>query len=105
MVTLTLTCRHCGSDDLIRFGYTRAGGQRLRCRACGRTHCLQPRSRAAAPARKAQILAACQERASMRGVARLFGVSRNTLASWLKKSQIAAAPAPDAGGASAGGLP
>ena len=39
-----------------------------------------------------RILAAYRERPSMRGIARVFGISRNTLAKWLKKS-------PDAAGA------
>ncbi|MES2464224.1 MAG: hypothetical protein V4671_26980 [Armatimonadota bacterium] len=39
------------------------------------------------PAFVAQVLATYQERASMRGVARLFKISRNTLAALLKKSQ------------------
>jgi transposase-like protein len=34
---------------------------------------------------KEQILAAYNERSSMRGIQRTFGVSRNTLSSWLKK--------------------
>jgi transposase-like protein len=35
--------------------------------------------------RKAEILNAYQERPSRRGIERIFGVSRQTLASWLKK--------------------
>jgi transposase-like protein len=35
---------------------------------------------------KEQILATYQERPSMRGIQRIYGVSRNTLAAWLKKS-------------------
>ncbi len=37
-------------------------------------------------ARKAEILRAYDERASLRGVSRIFGVSRHTITSWLKKS-------------------
>jgi transposase-like protein len=33
------------------------------------------------------VLAAYQERASMRGVARIFGISRNSLAELIKKSR------------------
>lgn len=45
---------------------------------------LQPK-RGYTEAQKEQILAAYNERSSMRGIQRTFGVSRNTLASWLKK--------------------
>ena len=47
---------------------------------------LNPKNRRT-EAEKEQILAAYRERPSMRGIARVFGISRNTLAKWLKKSQ------------------
>ena len=30
-------CIHCGASALVRWGSTRTGLQRLRCKACGRT--------------------------------------------------------------------
>ena len=48
-----------------------------------------PGTRRSRPARSRPT----QERASMRGVCRLFGIGRNTLSGWLKKSPpLAAAP-------------
>jgi transposase-like protein len=38
---------------------------------------------------KEMILRAYQERPSMRGIQRTFGVSRPTLASWLKRPSVA----------------
>ncbi len=35
-----------------------------------------------------EILRAYQERSSLRGLARTFGVSRNTVSDWLKKGVI-----------------
>jgi insertion element IS1 protein InsB len=45
---------------------------------------LQPK-RGYTEEQREQILAAYNERSSMRGIHRTFGVSRNTLSSWLKK--------------------
>ena len=87
MITSTLTCTHCASAAVIRYGKTRNGNPRYRCRECKRTFCLNPNVRTVSPEKKAQILAACHERCSLRGVARIFGVSRNTIADWLKKSE------------------
>ena len=42
-------------------------------------------------ARKEEILRAYEERSSLRGLARTFGVSRNTVTKWLKKSEDASA--------------
>lgn len=99
MITLTITCPHCHSEEVMRFGRTRTDKQRYRCHACSRTFCDNPAPRQTDPVRKAQILAAYEERASMRGVARVFGVSRNTLAGWLKKTHE---PAPTRDDAAAG---
>ncbi len=77
-------CQACRSEKLIRDGYAANGKQRYRCRGCGK------RSREApdmgySEEFKAQVLAAYNERSSLRGIERTFGVSRHTVTSWLKK--------------------
>lgn len=47
--------------------------------------------------RKAEILAAYHERGSMRAMTRIFGVNRNTVLAWLKKSREPAVLKKDAG--------
>ena len=85
MVTLTLTCSHCSSTDLIRFGHHN-NKQRYRCKGCGKTSRENKGSAAYDETTKAQILAAYHERGSMRAMTRIFGVSRNTVLAWLKKA-------------------
>jgi len=36
MVTITLSCPHCGSEALVRDGHAPNGKQKYRCHACGR---------------------------------------------------------------------
>ena len=103
MVTYVVHCAHCDSTNLIRFGYNRNGKQRFHCHDCDRCSTQNPGSAAHDPAFKAKVLAACQERSSMRGVCRTFGISRNTLAKWLKKSERAATTLEHTGPGSAGG--
>jgi len=87
MNTQTANCRHCTSTNTIRHGYTAKGKQRYRCRGCGRCFVEAPGSAAYYdPAGKEEILRAYHERASLRGISRIFGVSRNTVTGWLKKS-------------------
>ena len=87
----TIHCKFCGSDDVIRSGRTDSGNQRYKCRACSRTFSIVAKTpRLQDPAFVSAVLAAYQERASMRGVARIFSISRNTLAELLKKSQESA---------------
>jgi transposase-like protein len=45
----------------------------------------QPRSNAYSEEEREQILRAYAERSSLRGLARTFGVSRNTVTAWVKK--------------------
>ncbi len=64
---------------------TSNGKQRYKCRACKRSLREQPGTNRYDEATKAQILRAYQERTSLRGLTRIFGVARNTVAAWVKK--------------------
>ncbi|MBK8183269.1 MAG: IS1 family transposase [Candidatus Competibacteraceae bacterium] len=86
-----MNCYHCGSERTRKHGKTRNGKQRYQCRACGRSFREQPEAPGYTDAAKAQILRAYQERTSLRGLTRIFGVSRNTVSKWLKKSPESAA--------------
>lgn len=86
MVNISLVCCHCGSQKIVRDGKAPNGKQRLRCRQCGRRSRQSPGSAAHSEEFKAQVLRAYQERTSLRGLQRVFGVSRQTVTKWLKKS-------------------
>ena len=82
--TTVHTCRRCTSPHIVKNGRNACGHQQFKCKDCGMSAVLQPKV-AYSEERKAEILKAYQERPSMRGIQRIFGVSRQTLASWLKK--------------------
>jgi len=81
----TYTCPRCGSASLVKNGKNRYGNQQYLCKDCRKSGVLNPKNRYT-EAQKDQILAAYRERPSMRGIARMYGISRMTLANWLKKS-------------------
>jgi transposase-like protein len=85
MITETHTCTRCGSSKLTRNGKTKAGKQKFRCHACGCYGTLAP-DYGYSEERKSEILRAYHERSSLRGLERTFGVARQTVAAWLKKS-------------------
>jgi transposase-like protein len=85
-----LKCYHCGSDHLARNGLTQNGKQRYLCSACGRRSRDTPQPNGYRPEERERILRADYERSSLRGLSRTFGVSRNTVTSWLKKRRDAA---------------
>jgi IS1 family transposase len=74
---------NCGRDNLVRNGTDYKGDQKFRCHDCGADGPLDA-TRRDTPERKEEILRAYQERSSMRGLRRTFGVARKTLARWLK---------------------
>ena len=80
-----MKCYHCGSEQLKKNGRAPNGKQRYHCKMCNRASLDNPDYGYSAE-RKAEVIRAYQERSSMRGVARTFGVSRTTLSTWLKKS-------------------
>jgi transposase-like protein len=85
MVTINLKCRHCGSDNIVRNGLTRNGKQRYQCNECGRSSRDNPQHNGYSQQEREEILRAYEERSSLRGLTRTFGVARNTVSSWLKK--------------------
>lgn len=83
-----MTCRHCGSERLVRNGRTSNGKQRYICRACNRQSRESPAPNGYVAERREEILRAYQERSSLRGLERTFGVSRNTVTAWLQKKGL-----------------
>jgi len=82
--TKTHQCRHCGSENIVKNGHNSSGSQQYWCKDCDKRLVLIPK-RGYTEEQKEQIIAAYYERPSMRGIQRIYGVSPNTLASWLKK--------------------
>jgi transposase-like protein len=85
MLAIVKTGPGCGSQELVSKGHdVKNGKQKYHCKSCGKYGTLD-----AAPGyseeRKAEILKVYFERPSMRGIARTFGVARQTLAGWLKE--------------------
>ncbi len=84
MTAHVVICPDCQGENVIRFGRTTGGHPRYRCKnpPCQRCFSDAP-ERGHTEAFKEQALAAYQERASLRGIARVFKISRNTLTQWL----------------------
>ena len=69
-----------------KHGKTSNGKQRYKCGGWERSFRKDPCALGYPETAKEQILWAYKERASLRGLTRIFGVSRNTVSAWLKKS-------------------
>ena len=92
MVTIILKCSHCGNENVVRDGFTPNGKQRYWCHDCKPSSRDNPQPRGYSEAEREQILAAYEERSSLRGLERVFGVSRKTVSLWLKKKTLRCQP-------------
>ncbi|MFT5193426.1 MAG: transposase-like protein [Cellvibrionaceae bacterium] len=84
--TITNECTKCTSFAITKNGFTPTGKQKFYCKTCSSYGTLNPEEKYSA-ARKAEILKACHERSSLRGIERTFRVARQTVSKWLKKSE------------------
>jgi transposase-like protein len=80
-------CRSCESQNIIKNGFAPSGKQKYICKDCGYNGVLNPQQGYSEEEIEI-IINAYLERPSMRGISRIFGVSRNTLSKWLKKNSI-----------------
>ncbi len=85
MITKNYTYRKCGSEKIVKNGKNVCGNQQYRCKECGSSGVLEPQVKYVEE-RKEEIIRACQERSSMSGIQRTYGVSIPTLSKRLKKS-------------------
>ena len=79
---VTYACPDCGSLDLVKNGHDYKGDQKYHCKACNRYGTLQAQRGYDQPTRS-QVKRAVLERVSLRGIERIFGMSRHTVATWL----------------------
>ena len=70
-MTVVSTCPHCEGEHLQKNGHTSHGAQRAKCVDCQRTFTLAPKGPRYDQKFKDQVLAAYQDRMSLRGILRL----------------------------------
>lgn len=81
---ITYHCPKCGSLNLEKNGTDYKGSQKYHCSDCNAYGTLEAQSHAYPEAFKEVVLHAYRERASMRGIERVFHIARQTLARWLR---------------------
>ncbi|MBE7157174.1 MAG: IS1 family transposase [Rhodospirillales bacterium] len=89
--TVVHRCRHCGSERIRKNGHTVRGAQRAKCLECEKTLVVAPKGPRYDQAFKDQVLAALQDRMSLRGIKRTFGVCYQTVMVWLGEKSEAIA--------------
>jgi len=81
--TTTHVCRVCKSTHSVKNGTNRCGNAHYHCKDCGAYRVLKPKQ-AYSETEQQTVLRACLERCSLRGIARIFVIARQTVAQWFK---------------------
>jgi transposase-like protein len=81
--TMIHACPRCGSERLRKNGHANNGAQRAKCLECARTFILEPKGPRYDQKFKRQVLSAYQDRMSIRGIKRAFGVCYQTVMAWV----------------------
>jgi len=86
MIQISITYRYrvCGSTNIVRNGTNKCGSAQYYCNDCGAYRVLEPAPGYSARAKR-RVLDTYQERASLRGLGRIFGVARQTVLRWRKE--------------------
>ena len=77
-------CTKCRSENIRKNGLTGAGKQKYHCKDCGSYGSVDPQKGYSKEEREL-VLNAYLERTSVRGLERMFGISRQTISGWVKK--------------------
>ncbi len=88
--TIVHACARCGSEQIRKNGHAGNGEQRAKCLACGRTFVLQPKGERDKQRFKDPVVAAYQDRMSIRGITCPFGVCYQTVIRWVGEKSGAA---------------
>ena len=88
MVTITLKCAICDSEDVVRNGKQANGKQRYKCKECGKTFQNEYTNNASKPETKLTIIKMSLNGSGIRDISRVLGISTNTVLSVLKKLKI-----------------
>jgi transposase-like protein len=81
---ITHRCPKCGITNMVRNGHDYKGAQKYHCKACDAYGTLGSRA-GYNKAEQDQVKRALLERVSLRGLERVFSLSRRTVARWLGK--------------------
>jgi insertion element IS1 protein InsB len=81
---VTHRCPKCGSENMVRNGHDYKGDQKYHCKTCESYGTLNAQ-RGYNESTRHQVRRAVLERISLRGMERLFGVSRRTVLAWIEQ--------------------
>jgi len=75
---VTYECPDCGSLDLVKNGHDYKGSQKFHCKNCNRYGTLEV-EKGYGQQRQDEVKRAVLERSSLRGLGRIFAMSRQTI--------------------------
>lgn len=77
---------NCGSENIIKNGHNSAGKQQYHCKDC-KAHRIIENEKKYPENRKWEIIRTYLEGSSLRGLERIFHITYQTAARWIKKNE------------------
>src|SRR5229473_5802967 len=81
--TTTHVCRVCKRTQIVKNGTNRCGNAHYHCKNGGTYRVLKPKQ-TSSETEQQSVLRACLERCSLRGIAQIFAMARQTVARWFR---------------------
>ena len=86
MAEVKVKCPYCNTDEVVKYGKSKRGEQKYRCKACKKTFMLEYKNRAYEPGMKEKIIEMVMNGAGTRDTGRVLKISKNTVTNTLKKN-------------------
>ena len=81
-----MECENCKTtENQIKYGKTKAGSQKYKCKVCGKVYTPNPKTRSYDENIKKQAVKLYMEGNSGRAVGRILGIGKNVCLDWIKK--------------------
>jgi transposase-like protein len=81
-------CPKCGKiENQVKRGYNRSGTQRCECRECGAWYTINPKTKAYPEEIRQDAIKTYYSGVSGRGVGALFGMGKENVVRWIKKTK------------------
>ena len=92
------TCPYCQAEEkLVKNGHNPSGSQKYKCKACQRVHTPEPKQRGYETAVREKALRLYVDGLNLRRIARIVGVTHQSVANWVRTAaqELPPAPMPD----------
>ncbi len=80
-----ISCKHCKSSKLVKYGFSKNNSQRYKCKECLRPFVIGDKREKYSMEKKEKVIKMYLEGVGIRSIERLEGVSNPLIIHWIRK--------------------